>query len=207
MEIWLNTQVKQINQLKTNINRLKEELQHQRQLQSQGFIPKKYHPKTHLQTDNDPFRQSFNKKFEKIFFEHLTSVITANTVSLEIKTTRLQQLIENTETRIKQSKESPDKIQLLYDQFTQTIEFISPNHQPNATLRTTPQPAPKTIQRPRHTLSSFTTPTNNQQTTSIATHNKNRKRKKTNPISESNKQPKIDEHFLEIGHKLHCIQT
>ncbi len=119
-ETWTIQQIQQVHSLKTTVNRLEKDVTHQKQIESSKNIPPKYLPRTHLRVnDSHTSLQCFNQEYETIFFKHLSSAIATNSVSLEIKSIRLQQLIKNTKTTLYNNP-------TLYEKFTigigETIE-------------------------------------------------------------------------------------
>ncbi len=169
---------KQMSQLNSSIHKLKRALTHQKQLQSTRTIPQKYSPNHYLEVidDTSTLQNNFNEQFKKLFFKHLDSVITSNTILLEIKQTRLETLTNSTKL-ISINTEPPSKMRKLHH-------------------KTTPQQP--------HTFKNDDTPISNKQrekTTKPSIQKTGTKRKNLN--RDTTKVPhKIQKPFLEIGQHL-----
>ena len=70
------------------IKQLKKTLAFQQDIQVFRQIPKRYRPSATLETpfeSQSPLTTDFQHEFEKLFFDHLSKVITFNTISLELE--------------------------------------------------------------------------------------------------------------------------
>ena len=75
------------------IKQLKKTLAFQQDIQVFRQIPKRYRPSATLETpfeSQSPLTTDFQHEFEKLFFDHLSKVITFNTISLELELARLR---------------------------------------------------------------------------------------------------------------------
>ena len=73
------------------IKQLKKTLAFQRDIQVFRQIPKRYRPSARLETPTEsqsPLTIEFQHEFEKLFFDHLSKVITFNAISLELELAR-----------------------------------------------------------------------------------------------------------------------
>lgn len=95
---------------------LEETVNHQQILLDQRTIPSSYYPKT-LKTSNTVLREDFDKKYETLFKEHLSKVLTSNTISLQMHKATLTSIILQTEQQLSSSPLPKEKIKQLYHQF------------------------------------------------------------------------------------------
>ena len=189
-------------------------LKQQCNIKSHKSIPKQYRPQLLeiISPANNDLDINFSKEYNKLFFKYLDSVITANTVTLEITKAKRHSIISETETFL--AKYCPlQNITSKYNTFLKNNEIR--NHQPCSILKdhlsthdTTCQQ--KQLPRDTQTLSTdvkkhLTSDTST--TLPTTSHNKsNRKRPNSKEHTHAQKQLKLAP-FLDKGSKYQHHKT
>ncbi len=108
MEKRITQQIQIYNSLKQAKTQLDNTIQHQEKIKKFHTLPKQYQPKklAIAEPNDGKLRKKFEGNYKTIFFEHLQEVITANKITLELKTARLYSIVRNTEIMLIESKET-----------------------------------------------------------------------------------------------------
>ncbi len=77
----------------------------------------------------DKFKQEYNR----IFFQHLHEVIVSNKVTLDLKKTRVEDILHTTETILLKTAEPPEVAIKVYKNFVTSLGII--NHNPHPALK------------------------------------------------------------------------
>ena len=188
MEIPTHAQKKEMEILKANIKSLETTIKYQQSLQTQHTIPKQLQPMTHLKTEENSLLISFKQDFEKIFFKHLSQVVTANQVILEIKRARLTQLAETTRTNISNNPNTHHKDMIQKPKNGEPMD-CQPQHQGTDNMPT-----------PRQNANSNTNTIRSKKRKNTNKDTATSKSKKTKKTLKHNQQSDQVHHFLGASH-------
>ena len=150
-------------------------------------IPKQHRPHPLYTATPDAFKEkeTFNQQYETLFFEHLDRVILQNTIAIEIKKAKIQNILQTTEQALAESQDDPEIIQRQYKTFLLTNNIT--NHEMNPELQ-------KKLQ-----LITTETTEHRDKTALKSTNSTSNKRKHSKPHPPAQKQSKTH-HFLSTGH-------
>ena len=150
-------------------------------------IPKQHRPHPLYTATPDAFKEKekFNQQYETLFFEHLDRVILQNTIAIEIKQAKIQNILQTTEQALAESQDDPEIIQRQYKTFLLTNNIT--NHE------MTPE-----LQKKLQLITTETTE-HRDKTALKSTNSTSNKRKHSKPHSPAQKQSKTH-HFLTTGH-------
>ena len=170
-QAFLDSQSKKYRTHLTIISRLTTTIRLQRNIQKYKTIPKQYMPPSFPSTPADKestLRKSFQQKYNDIF-DHLTEVITFNTISLELEESRLKNIISHTQKHLASLSLSTTDISHLHHQFLTDNNIVNHHIHPD-------------LQRTLATLPAHTQP-NQKPNTSCAEHDRLTKgtKKRTHP--------------------------
>ena len=103
-------------------------LQLQNNIRAFRTIPKQYLPQHNLQLvqPSPSLTGEFHAKYTELFFEHLSQVITSNSITLEMEEARLRQIVSYTEEQLAESAEPSPTIAMNYHHFITSNEI--PEH-------------------------------------------------------------------------------
>ena len=105
------------------VDRLTKSLQNQNNIRTFQTIPKCYRPPATLDiiVPNPDLSEEFSTRYQRLFFQHLTKVITHNTVSLELEQARLRDIKTRTLQQIQAGNTDEENVSLLKKKFLTAI--------------------------------------------------------------------------------------
>ena len=165
---FLEAQSKEYQGCLKHIQDLTVTLEHQRNIQISQIIPKK--------TSKSSLTEEFDQKFQELFFQHLSKVITSNTIKLQILEANAITIITQTEKYLSSLPLSLEQLRSIHS------KFVSDNSLEHHTL-----------------IPALQSKLHSSQPRSNTGQNKRRpKRKHPTPAPQPEKRDKQD-HFLSIG--------
>ena len=177
------------NRLKVETTQLEKKLLDQKHMLSEKKLPKKYSPSHHLYCEDDNVLSEFNREYKELFFKHLHSVIVANTIVVQIKTTHMTNLLRDMEKTFLKSTEPTHLLQNQYKTFIDRTGLH--NYQPSVQLQQKLL-LWQTADTPITTVNVNPSTTTNPQTL-------RRKRSPPTDHPKAVKKQRIKNHFLEKG--------
>ena len=135
VENFLKEQSKEYQRHQSTRNRLNQALNHQRNMRLFKTIPKQYLPSSLPCTpiDHPNLTSTFLQKYHDIFFQHLDTVITHNTINFELEEARLNSILLHTEKQLSTLRAPKESVALLYHNFL--TENSIKNHKPHPDLQ------------------------------------------------------------------------
>ncbi len=107
----IKTQIDSYKEIASSILKLGNMIKYQEKIQQHHVIPKKFKPAqlpTIFEPPNDIMQDKFKQEYNHIFFQHLHEVIVSNKVTLELKKTRMEDILHTTETILLKTTEPPE---------------------------------------------------------------------------------------------------
>ena len=119
VHLFLAENTKEIQICQQRKQELERTIQYHENMKMYKTIPRKFKPPNVPTTmkPNIPLTDDFNRKYEKLFFDHLDKVITNDTLTLELTKSRIDNILTQTETYLSSLQISPHTLSDLYHQF------------------------------------------------------------------------------------------
>jgi hypothetical protein len=182
----IEKQISYLYTLNKDINKLEKVLKNQLYYQSKHIVPKRFAPKQYLLCNDNNTTLKFQQDFQFLFFQHLSTVINTNNISIHIMKAKLSTELKNIQYTLSVAIAPKNFIQEKYEQLKQVFPQIQTDIQPSQATKNTEDP-------PQHVIAT-TTDDPPQQTPTISRIE--RKRRNTFTKLPATKHTKITDYFL-----------